>query len=75
MNKLRAHLLAAANEGMPNYVVAGLVGIPPARLSRLARGETQMNTTELRQLADFFGVDTNEILGTYVFEFPDPALV
>jgi hypothetical protein len=75
MNKLRAHLIAAANEGMPAYVIAGLVEITPNRLSRLSHGQGAMSTEELRKLADFFQVDTNELLGTYIFEFPDPALV
>lgn len=59
--KLRAWLLADPD---PQYVIAANCGIHPSELSRFALGDP-IPQHHLLALAEYFGVDTNELLGDY----------
>ena len=64
VGKLKARLLAESDAGKPAYVVAALCGIHPSELSRFASGDS-ISQKHLLRLAEYFGCDANDLIGTY----------
>lgn len=74
ITKLKARLLAAKRPDgskLPAYIVAAECGISPGELTKYSTGKVAIPARHLETMARYFGVDPNELVGTYEFEFRD----
>jgi transcriptional regulator with XRE-family HTH domain len=56
--------------GVPDWEVGATTGIHPSTISRYRRGVREIPLRHAQRLADYFGVELGEVIGSHVDALP-----
>ena len=74
ITKLKARLLAEKGDRdrkIPDYVIGAECGVSPSELAAYATGRKPITARHLVTLAEYFGIDANDLVGTYEYAVHD----